>query len=257
MSNIKKAFENKKAFIGFVTAGDPDLQVSEQIMLNMAKGGCDLIEIGIPFSDPIAEGPVIQEANLRSLSQGTTTDKVFDLTKKVSAQTDVPLVYMTYLNVLFKYGYDRFLQKAKDAGISGVIIPDLPYEEKDEVQSVAEHYGIDVISLIAPTSEDRIKMIAKDARGFVYTVSSLGVTGTREEIKTDLESITKAIREVTDTPVAIGFGINIPEQAKKYSHIADGIIVGSAIVKIVAEYGQNAPIKVYEYVNSMKDAISQ
>lgn len=257
MSNIKKAFENKKAFIGFVTAGDPDLQVSEQIMLNMAKGGCDLIEIGIPFSDPIAEGPVIQEANLRSLSQGTTTDKVFDLTKKVSAQTDIPLVYMTYLNVLFKYGYDRFLQKAKDAGISGVIIPDLPYEEKDEVQSVAEHYGIDVISLIAPTSEDRIKMIAKDARGFVYTVSSLGVTGTREEIKTDLESITKAIREVTDTPVAIGFGINTPEQAKKYSHIADGIIVGSAIVKIVAEYGQNAPIKVYEYVKSMKDAISQ
>ena len=257
MSNIKKAFENKKAFIGFVTAGDPDFQVSEQIMLNMAKGGCDLIEIGIPFSDPIAEGPVIQEANLRSLSQGTTTDKVFDLTKKVSAQTDVPLVYMTYLNVLFKYGYARFLQKAKDAGISGVIIPDLPYEEKDEVQSVAEHYGIDVISLIAPTSEDRIKMIAKDARGFVYTVSSLGVTGTREEIKTDLESITKAIREVTDTPVAIGFGINTPEQAKKYSHIADGIIVGSAIVKIVAEYGQNAPIKVYEYVKSMKDAISQ
>lgn len=256
MSNIKNAFENKKAFIGFVTAGDPDLQVSEQIMLNMAKGGCDLIEIGIPFSDPIAEGPVIQEANLRSLSQGTTTDKVFDLTKKVAAQTDIPLVYMTYLNVLFKYGYDRFLQKAKDAGISGVIIPDLPYEEKDEVQSVAEHYGIDVISLIAPTSEDRIKMIAGEAQGFVYTVSSLGVTGTREEIKTDLESITKAIREVTDTPVAIGFGINTPEQAKKYSHIADGIVVGSAIVKIVAEYGENAPQKVYEYVKSMKDAIS-
>lgn len=256
MSNIKKAFENKKAFIGFVTAGDPDLQVSEQIMLNMAKGGCGLIEIGIPFSDPIAEGPVIQEANLRSLSQGTTTDKVFDLTKKVAAQTDIPLVYMTYLNVLFKYGYDRFLQKAKDAGISGVIIPDLPYEEKDEVQSVAEHYGIDVISLIAPTSEDRIKMIAGEAQGFVYTVSSLGVTGTREEIKTDLESITKAIREVTDTPVAIGFGINTPEQAKKYSHIADGIIVGSAIVKIVAEYGEKSPQKVYEYVKSMKDAIS-
>lgn len=256
MSNIKKAFENKKAFIGFITAGDPDLQVSEQIMLNMAKGGCDLIEIGIPFSDPIAEGPVIQEANLRSLSQGTTTDKVFELTKKVAAQTDIPLVYMTYLNVLFKYGYDRFLQKAKDAGISGVIIPDLPYEEKDEVQSVAEHYGIDVISLIAPTSEDRIKMIAGEAQGFVYTVSSLGVTGTREEIKTDLESITKAIKEVTDTPVAIGFGINTPEQAKKYSHIADGIIVGSAIVKIVAEYGEKSPQKVYEYVKSMKDAIS-
>lgn len=255
MSNIKKAFENSKAFIGFVTAGDPDMQTCEQIMLSMVRGGCDLIEIGIPFSDPIAEGPVIQEANLRSLSQGTTTDKVFELTKRVSAQTDIPLVYMTYLNVLFKYGYDRFLQKAKNAGISGVIIPDMPFEEKDELQSVAKNYGVDVISLIAPTSEDRIKMIASEAEGFIYTVSSMGVTGTRSEIKTDLESITKAIREVTDTPVAIGFGINTPEQAKKYSHIADGVIVGSAIVKIIAEYGKDAPEKVYEYVKSMKDAM--
>lgn len=255
MSKIKNAFENGKAFIGFVTAGDPDLETSEQIMLSMAKAGCDLIEIGIPFSDPIAEGPVIQEANLRSLSQGTTTDKVFELTKKVSAQVDIPLVYMTYLNVLFKYGYDRFLQNAKDAGISGVIIPDMPYEEKDELQSVAKNYGIDVVSLIAPTSEDRIKMIAKEAEGFVYTVSSLGVTGTRSEIKTDLESITSAIKEVTDTPVAIGFGINTPEQAAKYSKIADGVIVGSAIVKIIAEHGTASPQKVYDYVKSMKDAI--
>ncbi len=255
MSKIKNAFENGKAFIGFVTAGDPDLEVSEKIMLNMAKAGCDLIEIGIPFSDPIAEGPVIQEANLRSLSQGTTTDKVFELTKRISAQTDIPLVYMTYLNVLFKYGYDKFLQKARDAGISGVIIPDLPYEEKEELQSVAVNYDMDVISLIAPTSEDRIKMIASEAKGFVYTVSSLGVTGTRSEIKTDLESITAAIKEATDIPVAIGFGINTPEQAKKYSHIADGIIVGSAIVKIIAEYGVNSPEKVYDYVKSMKDAM--
>lgn len=255
MSKIKNAFEKGKAFIGFVTAGDPNLEVSEQIMLSMAKAGCDLIEIGIPFSDPIAEGPVIQEANLRSLSQGTTTDKVFALTKRVSSQVDIPLVYMTYLNVLFKYGYDQFLQKAKNAGISGAIIPDLPYEEKEELQSVAVNYDIDVISLIAPTSEDRIKMIASDAKGFVYTVSSLGVTGTRSEIKTDLESITKAIKEVTDIPVAIGFGINTPEQAKKFSHIADGVIVGSAIVKIIAEYGVNSPGKVYDYVKSMKDAI--
>lgn len=255
MSNIKKAFENGKAFIGFVTAGDPNLEVSEQIMLSMAKGGCDLIEIGIPFSDPIAEGPVIQEANLRSLTQGTTTDKVFELTEKISSQTDTPLVYMTYLNVLFKYGYDKFLQRAKDAGISGVIIPDMPYEEKEELQSVAKNYGIDVISLIAPTSENRIKMIAAEAEGFVYAVSSLGVTGTRSEIKTDLDSITKAIKEATDTPVAIGFGINTPEQAKKYSAIADGVIVGSAIVKIIAEHREKAPDKVYEYVKSMKDAI--
>ena len=160
MSNISNAFKNGKAFIGFVTTGDPDFDSSLEIMTAMANGGCDLIEIGIPFSDPIAEGPVIQEANLRSLAQGTTTDKVFELTKKLSGRVDTPLVYMTYLNVLFKYGYDKFLQNAKDAGISGVIVPDLPYEEKDELQSVAEKYDIDVISLIAPTSEDRIKMIA-------------------------------------------------------------------------------------------------
>lgn len=252
---IADAFTNGKAFIGFVTAGDPDLQVSERIMIKMAEAGCDLIEIGIPFSDPIAEGPVIQEANLRSLSQGTTTDKVFKLTERVAAQTDIPLVYMTYLNVLFKYGYDKFLERAAKAGVSGVIIPDMPYEEKDELQSVAKNYGIEVVSLIAPTSEDRIKMIAGNAEGFVYTVSSLGVTGARSEITTDLDVITKSIKQVTDIPVAIGFGINTPEQAKKYSAIADGVIVGSAIVKIVAEYGANAPDKVYAYVKSMKDAI--
>lgn len=255
MSKIENAFKNGKAFIGFVTAGDPDLETSEKIMVNMARAGCDLIEIGIPFSDPIAEGPVIQEANIRSLSGGTTTDKVFELTKKVSGQVDIPLVYMTYLNVLFKYGYGRFLEKAKACGISGVIIPDLPFEEKDELQSVADGFGIDVISLIAPTSENRIKMIASQAKGFVYEVSSLGVTGVRSEIKTDLAAITKAIKEVTNVPAAIGFGISTPEQAKKFSQIADGIIVGSAIVKIVAKYGKEAPEKVYEYVKSMKDAI--
>lgn len=255
MNKISQAFDGKKAFIGFVTAGDPDMQTSEQIMLSMAKAGCDLIEIGIPFSDPIAEGPVIQEANLRSLSQSTTTDKVFELTKKVSSQLDIPLVYMTYLNVLFKYGYDKFLQKAKDAGICGVIIPDMPFEEKAELQSVAEKYSIEVVSLIAPTSDDRIKMIASQAEGFVYAVSSLGVTGTRSEIKTDLKAITESIKQVTDIPVAIGFGINTPQQAKKYSAIADGVIVGSAIVKIIAEYGKDSPAKVYDYVKSMKDAM--
>lgn len=255
MNKISRAFKNGKAFIGFVTAGDPDLETSEKIMLKMAEAGCDLIEIGIPFSDPIAEGPVIQEANLRSLSQGTTTDKVFELTERVSKQIDIPLVYMTYLNVLFKYGYDNFLEKAVKSGISGVIIPDLPFEEKQELQSVAEKYGIDVISLIAPTSENRIKMIASNSRGFIYTVSSLGVTGTRSEITTDLDTITKHIKDVTDVPVAIGFGINTPEQAKKYSEIADGVIVGSAIVKIIAKHGKNAPDEVYKYVKEMKDAI--
>lgn len=255
MSNISKAFDHGKAFIGFATAGDPDLETSRRIMLEMAHGGCDLIEIGIPFSDPIAEGPVIQEADLRALSAGATTDNVFEMTAKLSAETDVPLVYMTYLNVLFKYGYEKFLKNAKDCGISGVIVPDLPFEEKDELQSVAEKYDIDVISLIAPTSEQRIQMIAKQAQGFIYEVSSLGVTGVRSEIKTDLESITSAVRQVSNVPVAIGFGINTPQQAAKYSHLADGIIVGSAIVKLVAQYGKNAPEKVYDYVKSMKDAM--
>lgn len=255
MSNISKAFDHGKAFIGFATAGDPDLETSKRIMLEMAHGGCDLIEIGIPFSDPIAEGPVIQEADLRALSAGATTDNVFEMTAKLSAETDVPLVYMTYLNVLFKYGYEKFLKNAKDCGISGVIVPDLPFEEKDELQSVAEKYDIDVISLIAPTSEQRIQMIAKQAQGFIYEVSSLGVTGVRSEIKTDLESITSAVRQVSNVPVAIGFGINTPQQAAKYSHLADGIIVGSAIVKLVAQYGKDAPEKVYDYVKSMKDAM--
>lgn len=255
MSNISKAFDHGKAFIGFATAGDPDLETSRRIMLEMARGGCDLIEIGIPFSDPIAEGPVIQEADLRALSAGATTDNVFEMTAKLSAETDVPLVYMTYLNVLFKYGYEKFLKNAKDCGISGVIVPDLPFEEKDELQSVAEKYDIDVISLIAPTSEQRIQMIAKQAQGFIYEVSSLGVTGVRSEIKTDLESITSAVRQVSNVPVAIGFGINTPQQAAKYSHLADGVIVGSAIVKLVAQYGKDAPEKVYDYVKSMKDAM--
>lgn len=255
MSNISKAFDHGKAFIGFATAGDPDLETSRRIMLEMAHGGCDLIEIGIPFSDPIAEGPVIQEADLRALSAGATTDNVFEMTAKLSAETDVPLVYMTYLNVLFKYGYEKFLKNAKDCGISGVVVPDLPFEEKDELQSVAEKYDIDVISLIAPTSEQRIQMIAKQAQGFIYEVSSLGVTGVRSEIKTDLESITSAVRQVSNVPVAIGFGINTPQQAAKYSHLADGVIVGSAIVKLVAQYGKDAPEKVYDYVKSMKDAM--
>lgn len=255
MNKISDAFKNGKAFIGFVTAGDPDLETSREIMIKMAQAGCDLIEIGIPFSDPIAEGPVIQEANLRSLSGGTTTDKAFSLASEVSAKVDIPLVFMTYLNVLFKYGYDKFLDNAKKSGISGVIVPDLPFEEKAELQSVAQKYDIDVISLIAPTSEQRIQMIAKEAQGFVCEVSSLGVTGVRSEIKTDLESITRAVKSATDIPVAIGFGISTPEQAKKYSAIADGVIVGSAIVKIIARYGKNAPEEVYKYVKSMKDAI--
>lgn len=255
MIKIADAFSNGKAFIGFLTAGDPNLEATKEIIKKMAAAGCDLVEIGIPFSDPIAEGPVIQNANIRALKNHVTTDDVFQMVNELKDEVEIPMVFMTYLNVLFKYGYDKFLKKAKDCGISGVIIPDLPFEEKEELQSVADKYDIEVVSLIAPTSEDRIKTIAKNAKGFIYEVSSLGVTGVRSEIKTDLESITKAVKEATDIPVAIGFGINTPEQAKKYAAIADGVIVGSAIVKIIEEYGEDAPEKVYDYVKSIKDAI--
>lgn len=255
MNKIANAFENGKAFIGFLTAGDPNLETTKKIIKKMADAGCSLVEIGIPFSDPIAEGPVIQNANIRALKNGVTTDDVFQMVKEIREEVSIPMVFMTYLNVLFKYGFERFLANAKDAGICGVIIPDMPYEEKDELQSVAKNYDIEVVSLIAPTSEDRIKTIAADAEGFIYTVSSLGVTGVRSEIKTDLESITSAIKEVTDVPVAIGFGISTPEQAEKYSRIADGVIVGSAIVKLIEQYGEDAPEKVYDYVKLMTDAI--
>lgn len=255
MSKIADAFANGKAFIGFLTAGDPDLETTKNVIKKMAEAGCDLVEVGIPFSDPIAEGTVIQEANIRALKNDVTTDDVFKMVKEVKAEVDIPMVFMTYLNVLFKYGYDRFLEGAGDAGICGVIIPDMPYEEKAELQQVAGKYGIEVVSLIAPTSEDRIKTIASDAEGFIYEVSSLGVTGMRSEIKTDLESITKAVKETAKVPVAIGFGINTPEQAEKYAGIADGVIVGSAIVKIIEKYGRSAPDEVYTYVKAMKDAI--
>ncbi len=255
MSNISKAFDHGKAFIGFITGGDPDMETSRKCIVEMARAGADLIEIGIPFSDPIAEGVVIQAADLRSLNAGTTTDMVFDLAESVIKETQIPMVFMTYLNVVFKYGYEKFFANCQKVGIAGVIIPDMPYEEKGEADEVAVKYGIDVVSLIAPTSDERIQTIASDAKGFVYVVSSLGVTGIRKEIKTDLKSMVAEIKKSTDIPAAVGFGINTPEQAAKIASYADGIIVGSAIVKIIAEHGKEAPAYVYDYVKSMKDAI--
>lgn len=255
MSKIHNAFANGKAFIGFLTAGDPSLDKTEEFILEMERAGADLVEIGIPFSDPIAEGPVIQEANLRALAAGCTTDKVFDMVERVRQKTDIPLVFLTYVNPVFNYGYERFFAKCQSVGIDGIIIPDMPYEEKGELNAIAKSYGVDVISLIAPTSEQRIKTIAKEATGFLYVVSSMGVTGVRTEIKTDLASILKVVKESSDTPAAVGFGISTPEQAATISKIADGVIVGSAIVKLIAQHGNNANGPVYDYVKSMKDAI--
>lgn len=257
MSKIKNAFKNGNAFIGFLTAGDPNIDKTVEYILAMEEAGCDLVEIGIPFSDPMAEGVVIQEANIRALESNTTTDDVFEAIKQVREVSDIPLVFLTYINPVFFYGYDKFFKKCMELGVDGIISPDLPYEEKSEISDIASKNGVDVISLIAPTSKDRIQMIASEATGFIYVVSSLGVTGMRSEIKTDLEAIISDIREVSDLPLAVGFGINTPEQAENISRYADGVIVGSAIVKIIEEYGENAKEPLQEYVKSMKEACNK
>ena len=253
---IAKAFENKKAFIPFITCGDPDLETTAKIVRAAVENGADLIELGIPFSDPTAEGPVIQGANIRALKGGVTTDKVFSLVKELRTDVTVPMVFMTYANVVFSYGAEKFISACKDIGINGLILPDLPYEEKDEFLPICKKYGVALISLIAPTSENRIAMIAKEAEGFIYLVSSLGVTGMRTEINTDLKSIVDVIRQNTFVPCAIGFGISTPEQAKTMADLSDGAIVGSAIIRIIEQYGKDAPRYVGEYVKKMKEAIN-
>lgn len=255
MSNIYKAFSDGKAFIPFITCGDPDLETTGAAIRAMAENGADLIELGIPFSDPTAEGVVIQGANLRALRGGVTTDQIFDFVCALRKDVKIPFVFMTYANVVFSYGADAFISACAELGIDGLILPDLPYEEKDEFLPICRKYGVDLISMIAPTSADRIAMIAKEAEGFLYIVSSLGVTGTRSEIKTDLASIVEVVRRNTKTPCAIGFGISTPEQAHKMAAIADGAIVGSAIIKLLERYGKDAPDKIGAYVKSMKDAL--
>lgn len=255
MSNIAKAFEHGKAFIAFVTCSDPDLETTGAVVRAAVENGADLIELGIPFSDPTAEGPVIQGANLRALRGGVTTDKIFAFVKELRTEVSVPMVFMTYANVIFSYGANRFISTCRNIGMDGLIVPDLPYEEKEEFLPYCEKYGVDLISLIAPTSAQRIAMIAKEAQGFLYVVSSLGVTGTRNEITTDLDAITKIVRENTKIPCAIGFGISTPEQARNIAASADGFIVGSAIVSIIAEHGRDAAGYVGDYVKKMKDAL--
>lgn len=255
MIKIRDAFDHGKAFVAFITCGDPDLETTAAVVRSVVKNGADLIELGIPFSDPTAEGPVIQGANLRALSGGVTTDRIFDLVRELRTDVTVPMVFMTYANVVYSYGAEIFISTCHKIGIQGLILPDLPYEEKEEFLDLCHRYEVDLISLIAPTSDDRIAMIAKEAEGFVYLVSSLGVTGTRTEIQTDLTSIVKMIREHTEIPCAIGFGIARPEQARAMAALSDGAIVGSAIIKIIEQYGKDAAAPVGEYVKSMKDAI--
>ena len=255
MSKIKNAFKNKKAFIGFLTAGDPNADKTVEYILAMAETGADIIEIGIPFSDPTAEGSVIQAANLRALQGGMSTEKVFGIVERVRVKSGVPLVFLTYINPVFKYGYERFFSRCERLGVDGIIIPDLPYEEKSEISDIAAAYGVDIIPLIAPTSENRIQSIAMAASGYIYIVSSMGVTGVRSEIKTDIKTIVQTVKAVSHVPVAVGFGISTPEQAKNISSVADGVIVGSAIVRIIEQHGENASDALKDYVREMKKAM--
>lgn len=260
MSRIREAFSNGKAFIPFITAGYPDLETTREVVIAAQEAGADLIELGIPFSDPTAEGPVIQTANVRALEGGITTDKVLDFVKDLRERQkiNVPLVFMTYANVVYSYGRGgsgEFLSRSREAGIDGLILADVPFEEKEEFDPLCREHGLDLISMIAPTSEERIRMIAESSRGFLYVVSSLGVTGVRSEIRTDIGSITEKIRSFTDTPCAVGFGISTPEMARKMAKVSDGAIVGSAIIRLITEAGRDAAPRVGAYVKSMKDAI--
>ncbi len=254
MSKIKEAFTNGKAFIPFITCGDPTLDTTKAAVKEMVKAGADLIELGIPFSDPTAEGPVIQEANIRALKNNVTTDDVFAMVEELRQTVTIPLVFMTYANVVFSYGAEKFMQRCEEVGIDGIILPDIPFEEKEEFDAVCKAHGVDLVSMIAPTSEERISMIAKEANGFVYCVSSLGVTGVRSNITTDIGAMVRKVKEVNAIPCAVGFGISTPEQAEKMAKQTDGVIVGSAIVKLCAQYGEEAPSHIGEYVKSMKEA---
>ena len=258
MSRIAEAFAHGKAFIPFLTCADPDLETTEAAVRAMAQAGADLIELGIPFSDPTAEGPVIQAANQRALAGGVTTDQIFDMVRRLREDVTTPMVFMTYANVVFSYGTERFISTAAEIGMDGLILPDVPYEEKEEFAPVCRKYGLDFISLIAPTSEDRIAMIAREAEGFLYCVSSLGVTGVRTEITTDVGRMVSLAKEANpDIPCAIGFGISTPEQAAAMAAQSDGVIVGSAIVKLAGQYGRQAVPHIAAYVSSMKRALAK
>ena len=254
MKRIKDAFENKKAFIAYLMAGDPDIEMSREYILAAQEAGADMVEIGIPFSDPIAEGEVIQAASVRALAAGARLDRIFEMVASMKDRLRIPVVFMTYLNPVFVYGYDRFFARCADIGVCGIIIPDMPFEEQQEARAAAQANGIEIVTMIAPTSKERIAKIAGKTEGFIYLVSSMGVTGMRSEIDTDLSSLVREIRKHTDVPIAIGFGISTPEQAEQLSKIADGIIVGSAIVNRIARHGKDARQAVFDYVKEMKEA---
>jgi len=248
--------QNKKAFISFVTAGDPTLKDTYELILLMEKNGVDIIEIGVPFSDPMAEGPVIQRANIRALKNDINVDKIFEMVSKLREITQIPIIYLLYYNSILSYGSKVFFERCANSGVDGLIIPDLPYEEKEELTDISKETGVNLISMVSPTSKDRIKTICKEAEGFVYCVSSLGVTGTRSEFKTDFDSFIGEVKASTKMPAAIGFGISNAKQASELKKYADGIIIGSAIVRLMEENLEgDYKGKVGEFVSSVRQAL--
>ncbi len=256
MSKIRRAFSAGKAFIPFITGGDPDIETTEKLLFALVEAGADIIEIGIPFSDPIAEGPIIEAADERALRAGCTVDKLFDLVSRVRGDIKVPLLFMTYYNPIFAYGVSRFIERCTRCGVDGLIVPDLPFEERDELLEPCSSQGLELISLIAPTSEERITKIALNSEGFLYCVSSLGVTGERQELGSSAHRMIMQVRQITNIPCAVGFGISTPEQAREVARFADGVIVGSAIVRIAAEHGRDCVSPVFRFARELNQAIS-
>lgn len=257
MSKIKAAFENKKAVLGFLTAGDPTLEKTKEYIKEIERAGAAIIEIGIPFSDPVAEGQMIQEANIRALSQegGCTTDMVFDMVKDVTKEVKLPIVFVAYLNTLFKYSYDKFFARCKECGVDGIIIQDIPFEEKAEVKEVADKYQVDIISIIVPSTEERIKAIAKESTGYIYLLAPSKSKEFDGKTITDIPEIVKIIKAVTDTPVVVAVSNNSAYSSVKYKTSADGVIVGNGTVQIIGEHGNDANQYVYDHVKLIVDAM--
>jgi len=264
MSRIKNTFsrlkkKNETALIPYIMAGDPDLATTKTLIFEMEKAGSDIIELGAPFSDPLADGPTIQKAAIRSLKNGTNIADVLGLVAEVRKTSRIPLILMTYYNLIFHYGEERFVHDAAAAGLDGIILPDLPPEEAGALIAASKKAGLDTIFLLAPTStEDRIKLVCKVAQGFVYYVSLTGVTGARVALQSSVEESLKKIKAVTDKPVAVGFGISTPDQAAQIANWgADGVIVGSALVKVMEEHGNSPELveKAAAFVKALKQGV--
>lgn len=255
MSNLNKVFANKKVFIPFIVADDPDIETTVINVLTLAKNGADIVELGIPFSDPVADGPVIQKVDLRAFKAGVNTNVVFEIVEKIRQKSDVPIIFNTYLNIPFKYGYDKFCQRCQELDVAGLVIPDAPIEEQGELKPFADKHGIDLIPSIAPTSAGRIEMIAQSATGFIYVISPLEAVGISDELAMQqLTATIQKINKVTDVPVVIGSGIHSPEQATKLAAIADGICIDSDVVEIIA--GGDVQNNLSKYTQKIKDSIS-